>query len=68
MTGSDEPDASQIQTKIQTIEKLRGEQRMAFIKAVGEAAKSLTVEQRQALLGTMTAEAPKATAPAPASK
>ncbi len=33
------------------IEKLRGDQRLAFIRAVGEAAKILTDEQRTALLG-----------------
>ena len=52
LTGADEPDAAQIQAKVQDIEKLRGEQRMAFIQLVGEAAKVLTDEQRQMLLGT----------------
>ncbi len=52
LTGADEPDAAPIQSKLQTIEKLRGEQRMAFIQSVGEAAKVLTDEQRQMLLGT----------------
>ena len=66
LTGSDEPDAAQIQTKLQAIEKLRGEQRMAFIAAVGESAKVLTDEQRQTLMGTMSPDATKA--PAPASK
>lgn len=51
LTGADEPDAVQIQAKVQTIEKLRGEQRMAFIQSVAEAAKVLTAEQRQVLLG-----------------
>lgn len=52
LTGADEPDAAQIQAKVQTIEKLRGEHRLAFIQSVGEAAKVLTEEQRQMLLGT----------------
>lgn len=52
LTGADEPDAGQIQAKVQEIEKLRGEQRLAFIGAVGEAAKALTDEQRKVLLGT----------------
>lgn len=52
MTGSDEPDAAKIEAKVQAIEKLRSEQRMAFIRAVGEAAKVLTDDQRKALLGT----------------
>lgn len=51
LTGADEPAASKIQTKVQEIEKLRGEQRLAFIRAVGDAAKVLTDEQRKALLG-----------------
>lgn len=52
LTGSDEPDANKIQAKVQEIEKKRGEQRLTFIRAVGEAAKVLTEEQRKALLGT----------------
>lgn len=52
LTGSDEPDANKIQAKVQEIEKKRGEQRLAFIREVGEAAKVLTEEQRKALLGT----------------
>jgi Spy/CpxP family protein refolding chaperone len=52
LTGADEPDASQIQVTVQAIEKLRGEQRMAFIQSVSEAAKVLTDEQRQMLLGS----------------
>ena len=52
LTGTDEPDAAQIQATVQVIAKLRGEQRMAFIQSVGEAAKVLTDDQRQMLLGT----------------
>jgi hypothetical protein len=52
LTGADEPDAGQIEAEVQAVEKLRGAQRMAFIQAVGEAAKILTDEQRKALLGT----------------
>lgn len=54
LTGSDQPDAVKIETKIREIEKLRGDQRMAFINAVGEAANVLTDEQRQVLLGLVT--------------
>ena len=57
LTGADEPDSSQIQAKVQTIEKLRGAQRMAFIRSVGEAATVLTAEQRQMLLGTTEPDA-----------
>jgi Spy/CpxP family protein refolding chaperone len=52
LTGPDEPDAAKIEAKIQAIEKLRGDQRLAFIRSVGEAAKVLTDEQRKVLLGT----------------
>jgi len=51
LTASDQPDAAKIEAKVRAIEKLRGDQRLAFIRAVGEAAKVLTEEQRQALLG-----------------
>jgi len=64
MTASDKPDAMKIDAKVRDIEKLRGDQRMAFITSVGEAAKVLTDEQRQALMGTMTPDAPKTQAPA----
>ena len=57
LTGADEPDAAPIQAKVQAIAKLRGEQRMAFIQSVGEAAKVLTDEQRQMLLGTTKPDA-----------
>ena len=54
LTAAEEPDAAKIEAKIQEIEKMRGAQRMALIRVVGEAAKLLTDEQRQALLGTGT--------------
>ena len=50
-TASDRPDAATIETKIREIEKLRGDQRFAFIRAVGEAAKVLSHEQHQTLTG-----------------
>ncbi|MBX9678405.1 MAG: periplasmic heavy metal sensor [Gemmataceae bacterium] len=52
LTAADEPDATKIEAKIQETEKLRSDQRMALIRAVGDAAKLLTEEQRGALLGT----------------
>lgn len=55
LTGADEPDNAGIQAKLGEIEKLRAEQRMNFIRAVGEASNVLTHEQHQALLGTMPA-------------
>lgn len=54
VTGADQPDTTQIQAKITEIEKLRVDQRMNLIRAVGEAANVLTHDQHQALLGTMT--------------
>jgi len=51
LTGADEPEIDEIQEKAQEIEKLRTEQRLAFIRAVGEAAQVLTGDQREALLG-----------------
>jgi hypothetical protein len=51
LTASDQPDAAKIEAKVRDIEKLRGDQRLAFIRAVGEAAQALTEDQRKALLG-----------------
>ena len=59
LTSADEPDAAKIEAKIEEIEKLRGDQRMALIRAVGDAAKLLTDEQREALLGTGADETAK---------
>ena len=61
LTGADEPNAAQIQATVKAIEKLRGEQRMAFIQSVGEAAKVLTEEQRRMLMGTTERNAAAAT-------
>lgn len=51
LTAADEPDAAKIEEKIREIEKIRGDQRLDFVRAVGEAAKVLSPEQRKALLG-----------------
>jgi Spy/CpxP family protein refolding chaperone len=51
LTSSGEPDAKMIEEKIREIEKIRGDQRLDFIRAVGEAAGVLTHEQHQALTG-----------------
>jgi hypothetical protein len=61
LTAADQPDATQIEAKIREIEKLRGDERLAFIRAVGEASKLLTDEQRKSLTGF----APPAPAAAP---
>jgi hypothetical protein len=51
LTASDQPDAGQIDAKVRGIGNLQADKRITFIKAVGEAAKLLTDEQRKALLG-----------------
>ena len=51
LTAADQPDAAKIDAKVREIEKLRGDQRMAFIRSVGEAAQVLTDDQRKILLG-----------------
>ena len=61
LTASDKPDAAKIDAKVREIEKLRGDQRLAFIRAVGEATQVLTDDQRQALLGHSKTDEPKHT-------
>lgn len=51
LTAGDQPSSSKVESKVREIERLRGDQRIDFIKAVGEAAKVLSDQQRQALLG-----------------
>lgn len=63
LTGADDPEAATIQATVQDIEKLRGEQRLAFIRSVTEAARGLTVEQRAILLGTKTPGAARKESP-----
>ncbi len=50
--SSDQPDTPALEKKIREIENLKGEQRIAFIRSVGEAARVLSDDQRGALLGT----------------
>ena len=52
LTTTDQPDLTKVAAKLAATESLRTEQRLGFIKAVAEAAKVLTEEQRQKLLGT----------------
>ncbi len=61
LTGSDEPDAMAVETKVREIERLKGDRRIAFIRSVGEAARLLTDEQRTALRGASAAGAAPAT-------
>jgi len=51
LTAADQPDAAAIEVKVREIETLRGDKRLAFIRAVGSAADVLTPAQRQRLLG-----------------
>lgn len=51
LTAADKPDIGKIEKKVKAIEKLKSDQRLAFIRAVGDAAKTLTREQQQALVG-----------------
>ncbi len=53
LTSADSPDVSKIEEKVRETEKLRADKRIAFIRAVGEAASVLTEEQRQTLVGTL---------------
>ena len=59
LTGADQPDTSKIQVKIGEIEKLRGDERMNFIRTVGEATNVLSHEQHLALMGTMAVASKK---------
>ena len=51
LTAEDPPDAAKIEASVHSTERLRAGQRMAFIGAVGETAKALTLDQRSALFG-----------------
>ena len=62
LTSSDQPDSLAIETKLRAIEKLKSEQRIAFIRSVGAAARMLSKDQRDILLGTAVPQ----TAPLPA--
>lgn len=57
LTGADRPDAAKIEAKTREIERLRSDQRLAFIQTVGEATRLLTAEQRSKLLGAGTGPA-----------
>lgn len=51
LTAADQPDAAKIQAKVAEIGKLTGDARLAFIRAVGEASKLLSDDQRKSLTG-----------------
>ncbi len=62
LTSADQPDVAKIDKKVREIEKLRSDERLAFIRSVGDAAKLLTDDQRKILTGAMQPTAP---APSP---
>ncbi len=68
LTASDQPNFSSIEAKVRESEKLHGDWRLAFIKDVGEAAKILTEEQRNALLGQFSSPAKVAPITPPSSQ
>ena len=51
LTGADQPVLADIQAKVREIGELQGQQRIAYIQAVGQAARILTEEQRKSLVG-----------------
>lgn len=53
LTASDAPDATKIDAKVREIETLRGDQRIAFIRAIGDAANLLSEGQRKQLAGML---------------
>jgi hypothetical protein len=63
LTGADQPQAADIERKAREIERLRADQRIAFIRAVGESAKILSEEQREQLTGTGSSQPMQAPAP-----
>ncbi|MGE3537324.1 MAG: Spy/CpxP family protein refolding chaperone [Candidatus Tectimicrobiota bacterium] len=63
LTAADQPDNAQIEAKVAEIEKLRGDARLRFIRAIGSAAQILNDEQRKILTG-FAPPAPAAPMPA----
>ena len=63
LTGSDQPDAAKMDAKVREVEKLRGDQRLAFIQSVGEAAQVLTDNQRRVLIGQAQPAVPAPSVP-----
>ncbi len=63
LTGADQPQIGEIEKKTREIERLRGDQRATYIRAVGGAAVVLTDEQRKQLVGLAPAQPMSAPAP-----
>jgi Spy/CpxP family protein refolding chaperone len=62
LTSADQPDSAKIEAKVSDIEKLRTNERLAFIRAVGEAANLITDDQRKILTGAMQSAVPSPSA------
>lgn len=63
LTGADQPQIAEVEKKAREIERLRADQRITFIRAVGEAAKALTDQQRKQLTGMAPAQSTADPAP-----
>ena len=59
----EQSDSMELDAKIRSIERMKGDQRTAFIRSVGEAASVLTQKQRTALVGTTAPQAEQNTDP-----
>ena len=68
LTASERPDLSGIEAKVREVEKLRADQRIAFIRSVSEAANLLTPEQKGILLRSRVPSKPDTNTPATPSK
>jgi Spy/CpxP family protein refolding chaperone len=53
LTAAEQPDAAAIESKVREIEKLKSDQRLTFIRAVGDAGKVLTADQQKMVHGLM---------------
>jgi Spy/CpxP family protein refolding chaperone len=53
LTAAEQPDAAAIESKVREIEKLKSDQRLTFIRAVGDAGKILTTDQQKMVHGLM---------------
>ena len=63
LTSSDQPDAAQVEAKVRELERLRGDQRLSAINAVGGAVKALNSEQIEKLIGEPNSLAPSGDSP-----
>jgi Spy/CpxP family protein refolding chaperone len=69
LTSADQPDTAQIDSKVQQIAKLKGDQQMALIHCVTDATKVLNAQQKEAAVKSMaTGSSPKKQKPAPMKK